>query len=66
MGVVIGSAVIPISLCIFWGRLTGYAMITGACTGTLFGLISWLITASTFEDGLSNFIDNTGKYYMLF
>ncbi len=64
MGVVIGSAVIPISLSIFWGRLTGYSMVAGACTGTLLGLISWLITASTYEGGLSNFIDNTGTFVL--
>ncbi len=61
MGVVIGSAVIPISLCIFWGRLTGAAMIAGAVSGTVCGLVSWLITASTYDGGLSNFIDNTGN-----
>ena len=61
MGVVIGSAVAPISMAIFWARVTAPAMIGGAVGGTTCGLIAWLITASTYEGGLDDFMLNTGR-----
>ena len=61
MGVVIGSAVAPISMAIFWARVTAPAMIGGAVGGTTCGLIAWLITASTYEGGLGDFMINTGR-----
>ncbi|KAK6177025.1 hypothetical protein SNE40_015215 [Patella caerulea] len=61
MGVLIGSAVIPIGLAMFWDRLTSCAMISGSISGTVLALIVWMSVASTYEDGLSNFLTNTGK-----
>lgn len=60
MGVLIGSAVIPVALAVTWTRLTGNGMIAGAITGTVSALIAWLITASTMDGGLGNFFDSTG------
>ncbi|XP_070546656.1 uncharacterized protein [Ptychodera flava] len=63
MGVLIGSAVVPIALSIFWSRLTGPAMVSGAVSGTVLGIISWIAVASTYEGGLRGdmFLENTGK-----
>ncbi|KAK7450506.1 hypothetical protein BaRGS_00039937, partial [Batillaria attramentaria] len=61
MGVLVGSAVVPITLCMFWGRLTGTAMIAGSVVGMVLALATWLGVAATYEGGLSNFLDNTGK-----
>ncbi|CAH1784663.1 unnamed protein product [Owenia fusiformis] len=60
MGVVIGSAVVPLALCIFWSRLTGEAMMAGAIGGCTLGLTSWLTMAAIRPGGLSDFISNTG------
>nr|XP_006821671.1 PREDICTED: uncharacterized protein LOC102808925 [Saccoglossus kowalevskii] len=63
MGVVIGSSVVPIALTVFWTRLNGKAAVIGTVGGTLCGLTAWLVTASTFDGGLSSdvFLKNTGK-----
>jgi len=60
MGVVIGSAVIPITLSLFWRRLTGIAMTTGAIAGAVLGLISWLIASALQPAGLVDFFKSTG------
>ena len=65
MGVMIGSAVIPITLSLFWRRLTGAAMTAGATVGAALGLISWLVVASLQPGGLSNFFASTGIIYEL-
>ena len=61
MGILVGSAVVPITLCMCWGRLTGVAMVAGSVGGTLLALITWLSVASTYKGGLSKFLDNTGE-----
>uniref|UniRef100_A0A1I8JJT3 Sodium:solute symporter n=2 Tax=Macrostomum lignano TaxID=282301 RepID=A0A1I8JJT3_9PLAT len=63
MGVLIGSAVVPVTLALFWTGLTGFGMTFGTLFGTIGGLISWLATASTYPGGLSagNFIKNSGE-----
>jgi len=60
MGVLIGSAVIPISLCLFWTKLSGPAMTAGAIGGAVLGLVSWLIVSAYQPGGLANFFDSTG------
>jgi len=60
MGVMIGSAVIPITLSLFWRRLTGSAMTAGATVGAALGLISWLIVSSLHPAGLADFFTSTG------
>eukprot|EP00105_Crassostrea_gigas_P021844 XP_011441136.1 PREDICTED: urea-proton symporter DUR3 [Crassostrea gigas] len=63
MGILIGSAVIPITLCMCWERVTGNGMIAGAVSGTFLALITWLSVAATNEGGLNmdKFFENTGK-----
>lgn len=62
MGILIGSAVIPIMLCMSWEKLTGNGMVAGAISGTATALIAWLSVASLYGDGLSDFLHNTGDY----
>ena len=60
MGILIGSAVVPIVLCMSWARLTGPAMMSGAIGGTVVGLTVWLSVAASRPGGLGNFFENTG------
>jgi len=60
MGIVIGSAVIPITLSLFWRRLTAVAMTTGAIVGAVLGLLSWLIVSAFQPAGLADFFTSTG------
>ena len=60
MGVVIGSAVVPIALAMGWAKVNGKGMTSGALGGAACGIIVWLSVASTFPGGLSKFLDNTG------
>lgn len=63
MGILIGSAVIPIILCMFWEKLTGPGMIAGGICGTVAALIAWLLVSSLYSGGLYDFIKNTGMYF---
>lgn len=53
MGVVIGSAVIPVAFSISWSRCSGLGAMSGAIGGLVLGLTSWLLYArfSCSEDG---------------
>ena len=66
MGILIGSAVVPIALCMFWARLTGTAMISGAIGGTAVGLTVWLSVSASRPGGLENFFENTGAGMRVF
>lgn len=61
MGVMIGSSVVPIILCMFWPRLTGLAMEIGAVLGLLLGVSAWLLSSVIFhkEFNLSKFLQNS-------
>ena len=61
MGVIIGSAVVPIALSLFWSRLNGCAMMSGAIGGAVLGVISWLAVAAVQPGGLGNFFASTGE-----
>jgi urea-proton symporter len=45
MGVLIGSAVIPIACCLSWKKCTGRAAACGAIGGLVLGVGFWLLTA---------------------
>lgn len=60
MGVLTGSAVIPIVFTMFWGRLTSIGVIAGSVGGTLLALSVWLGVASSLEGGLNDWWTNTG------
>ncbi|TCD67621.1 hypothetical protein EIP91_012186 [Steccherinum ochraceum] len=54
MGVVLGSAVVPIALAISWRKANKWGSIAGAVIGFCFGLIAWLVTTSTKNGGVIN------------
>lgn len=53
MGVLIGSAVIPIAYCLCWSKCTAIGAITGAVSGLCLAIMSWLISAKTLEGEIS-------------
>ncbi|KAK0061332.1 urea-proton symporter DUR3, partial [Biomphalaria pfeifferi] len=61
MGILVGSAVIPITLAMFWERLTSGAMMAGSIGGAAMAISVWLGVASTYEGGLGSWWTNTGK-----
>ncbi|CAM8935247.1 unnamed protein product [Rhodiola kirilowii] len=42
MGVLIGSAVIPIALMLLWRKANAFGAILGTITGCIFGIITWI------------------------
>ncbi|KAI8795166.1 urea-proton symporter DUR3, partial [Biomphalaria glabrata] len=59
MGILVGSAVIPITLAMFWERLTSGAMMAGSIGGAAMAISVWLGVASTYEGGLGSWWTNT-------
>lgn len=60
MGIVIGSAVVPVALSVTWSKASGTAAIIAAITGQLFAVATWLIVCATENDGEIN-VDNLGQ-----
>jgi Na+/proline symporter len=65
MGVILGSAVVPIALCITWSRANKWGCIGGAISGFFSGLIAWLVTTSALNGGVVNVTTSGGDYEML-
>lgn len=55
MGVILGSAVVPIALCITWRKANKIGCIAGAVIGLVVGIAAWLGTTA----GLNNVINVT-------
>lgn len=51
MGVILGSAVVPIALCVTWSKANKWGCIGGSIVGFFAGLIAWLVTTSTLNGG---------------
>ena len=66
MGVLIGSAVIPIALTITWKRTNKYAATAGAIIGLVVALITWTGVAASLYDGEINLASLGDNYSMLF
>ena len=47
MGVLLGSAVVPIALAITWNKANKWGCIGGAVAGLAAGIIAWLVTTAT-------------------
>ncbi|KAL9681665.1 hypothetical protein QQ045_013452 [Rhodiola kirilowii] len=58
MGVLIGSAVIPIALMLLWRKANAFGAILGTITGCIFGIITW-ISVTKIVYGRVN-LDTTG------
>ncbi|ETW75302.1 urea transporter [Heterobasidion irregulare TC 32-1] len=65
MGVILGSAVVPIALCITWSKANKWGCIGGAVVGFCAGIIAWLVTTSTLNGGTINVTTSGGDYEML-
>lgn len=52
MGVVLGSGVAPIALCMTWRKANKWGCIGGSVTGFAAGIIAWLVTTSALNDGI--------------
>jgi SSS family transporter len=65
MGVILGSAVVPIALCITWSKANKWGCISGAIAGFFTGIIAWLVTTSTLNGSVVNVTTSGGDYEML-
>ncbi|KAJ7653109.1 urea transporter [Mycena polygramma] len=65
MGVILGSGVAPIALCITWSRANKVGCIVGALAGFAAGVIAWLVTTSTLNGGVINVVTSGGDFEML-
>jgi len=65
MGVLLGSAVVPIALCITWSKANKWGCIGGAISGLVAGLIAWLVTTSSLNNGVINVVTSGQDYEML-
>jgi hypothetical protein len=65
MGTIIGSAVVPIALCITWKKCNGNAAVVGAISGFIAGVGGWIGITSKLNDGVVNVETTFGDYEML-
>ncbi|KAJ7474699.1 urea transporter [Mycena latifolia] len=65
MGVILGSGVAPIALCITWSRANKWGCIIGSLVGFGAGIIAWLVTTSTLNGGVINVTTSGGDFEML-
>ncbi|KAK3429724.1 hypothetical protein EUGRSUZ_E01215 [Eucalyptus grandis] len=59
MGVIVGSAVIPIVFMLLWRKANAFGAILGTICGCILGIITWLVVTSV-EYGRVN-LDTTGR-----
>ena len=65
-GVLVASGVVPVALSLIWSKTTAQGVSAGVLGGAFCSLTCWLIHASTYPGGLSDFIANTGIICFLF
>lgn len=65
MGVILGSAVVPIALAITWKKANKWGCIGGAVAGFIAGIVAWLVTTATLNDNVINVVTSGGDYEML-
>lgn len=51
MGVILGSAVVPIALCVTWKKANKWGCIIGAIAGFLLGVMAWLVATAGLNNG---------------
>ncbi|MCO5564733.1 hypothetical protein L7F22_018401 [Adiantum nelumboides] len=59
MGVIIGSAVMPVAFLLLWGKANAKGAVAGAIIGCIAGIITWLVVTKV-EYGQVN-LDTTGR-----
>jgi Na+(H+)/acetate symporter ActP len=65
MGVILGSAVVPIALAVTWSKASKWGCIAGAVGGFAAGIIAWLVTTSTLNGGVIDVTTSGGDLEML-
>lgn len=65
MGVILGSAVVPIALAVTWSKANKWGCVWGAITGFFTGITAWLVTTTTLNDGVINVVTTGGNFEML-
>jgi len=65
MGTFLGSAVVPIALCITWSKASRNGCLVGAVGGLILGVMSWLVATSTLNNKVINVVTSGGNYPML-
>ncbi|WRT64851.1 uncharacterized protein IL334_001787 [Kwoniella shivajii] len=65
MGTIIGSAVVPIALCITWNKCNGTGAVVGAILGFCAGIAGWIGVTSSLNDGVIDVTTTFGDYEML-
>ena len=59
MGVLIGSAVIPIAFMLLWSKANSFGAILGSISGCVLGIVTWLSTAKIQYGRVD--LDTTGR-----
>ena len=65
MGTLLGSAVVPVTLCTSWSKANKWGCIHGAIWGLFAGVIAWLVTTAKLNNGVINVETTGGDYEML-
>jgi len=65
MGTFLGSAVVPIALCITWKKASRIGCLAGAIGGLVLGIMSWLVATATLNNNVINVVTSGGNYPML-
>ncbi|KAH7908804.1 urea transporter [Hygrophoropsis aurantiaca] len=65
MGVILGSAVVPIALCITWKKANRIGCVAGAVIGFAAGVGAWLGVTAGCNAGVINVTTSGGNYEML-
>jgi Na+/proline symporter len=63
MGIIVGPAVIPVTLTLFWARLNSFSMFVSLLAGVILGVISWIITTVVMFQSFT--IASSGKYFWI-
>jgi len=66
MGILIGSAVIPIALTITWSKTTRGGAVAGALIGVMLSLLTWTSVAASEADGVVDIASLGGAFPMLY
>ncbi|KAF8057401.1 urea transporter [Lyophyllum atratum] len=65
MGVFLGSAVVPIALCVTWSKANKWGCIVASVSGLFAGIVAWLVTTAALNGGVINVVTSGGDFEML-
>ena len=64
MGVILGSAVVPITLAITWKKANKWGCIWGAVVGLAASIIAWLVTTAILNDNVISVAVSPVRYLL--